>query len=254
MKKTLLVALALILFSFEAHAESLSTGKIPTPAPSGQSSKNVERVNVDILKQRYWETADDTDPKVVQNRIYKKEHKFELGLFVGTLSSDPFLSVRSLGGSLGFHFTETWGLNLFAWKSFSSKSSSLDRLEQETGRSANTNDPKSYKGGEIAYSPIYGKLSVFGKAILHYDLHFLGGAGITDTQSGIQTTLHLGVGQQIYLSKVAALRLDYRLMRYNENILEQHSLVVGLGKVIASRVNFTDALTLGVSFFFGFGD
>lgn len=252
----------LIALGRQAHAETPPVPKPSSAAPPAATaagsparpSQTVERINVDTLKQRYWETAEDTDPKVVQNRIYKKEHKLELQAFVGTISSDPFLSVRNTGFSFGFHFTESLALNALYWKAYSSKSSSLDRLEQETGRSANTNDPKSFSGGEFAYSPIYGKLSVFGKAILHYDLHFLAGGGVTNTLSGKYTTLHLGLGQQIYLSKVFALRLDYRLMRYQEDILEQHRPAPLLGTVVANRVNFTDAITLGISAFLGFGD
>ena len=46
-------------------------------------------------------------------------------------------------------------------------------------------------------------------------------------------------------------RLD-RLMRYNEDLL-QKSDPANLGRIASSRVNWTNAITLGLSFMFGFG-
>jgi len=56
----------------------------------------------------------------------------------------------------------------------------------------------------------------------------------------------------VFLSKAWSLLIDYRLMRYNE-VLLQKSNPTALGQLGSSRVNWTDAITLGLGFMFGFG-
>src|SRR3954454_2273422 len=79
-----------------------------------------EDVDVGKVKQRYWSRGDDSDLGVVQNRLYSKEGKVEVAGFGGVVNNDPFLTVNNLGGTLGYHFTEYLGVNLVAWKDFTS--------------------------------------------------------------------------------------------------------------------------------------
>jgi outer membrane beta-barrel protein len=236
--------LPLFLASESARADAQGNAP-PASATQPVPSTKAERMDVDQIRRKYWERGEDADARVIQNRLYSKALKFELGLYYGSISTDPFLSVTSFGGSLGFHFTEAWGLNLLYWKDFVSNSSATTFLQEDTNDTANTNPPSSFAGGEVAYSPIYGKISVFGEWIVHYDLHLLGGYGITSTRSGSDGTISIGIGQQFYLTRWMSLRLDYRAMHYNENVENP------AGQVVLQRGNWTDAITLGVTAFLG---
>lgn len=211
-----------------------------------------EPVNVDIIKEKYWARGDESELGVVQNRAYSKEHRFELGVLQGIISSDPFLSVRHTGGSIGFHFSEYFSAHLFGWKDHVTSSSALKTFEELLQATTNNNPPRFFLGGECSASVLYGKLSLMGWAIIYYDLHLLGGGGVTATDSGNYLTPSVGVGQQIYLAKWLSLRVDYRLQRYDEKIVEK-VITSKLNQVVGVRTNWTNAVSLGISFFLNGG-
>src|SRR5690606_17566597 len=67
-------------------------------------NSEAERVNIENIKQKYWARGDEGELGVVQNRMYTKTRKFELGVYTGVVATDPFLSVYSLSGTFAFHF------------------------------------------------------------------------------------------------------------------------------------------------------
>ncbi|MCM2278520.1 MAG: outer membrane beta-barrel domain-containing protein [Oligoflexia bacterium] len=232
---------------------------LPGAAPAAEDA---DKVNVESIKEKYWARGDESEIGVVQNRLYSKAYKFEFGMFGGSLNTDPFLAVKTLGGSVGFHFSEYLAANVVAWKTYVGPSSAYDgfvaTIQESEGVPAipTTNDPKAYLGAEGEASILYGKLSLLGKAIIYYDLHLLGGLGVTSTQNGNYFTPSLGIGQQIYLSKEISVRLDYRAMTYRETLIARQSAADQAALVNAGegkpRTNWTHAVTLGINFFFGF--
>ena len=245
-----------------AQASPSAATATPEATPPGVKASGfddqggkAERVNVENIKQKYWARGEESELGVVQNRLYSKEHKIELSGFYGFLGSDPFLNTSAVGGSIGFHLSEYLSLSVMGWKSYANPSSAFEgftqNLQAAKGVPAvpDTNFPKSYYGGEVGWNLLYGKLSVLGKAIIYYDLHLLGGLGVTSTESGNNLTPHIGLGQQVFLSKLISLRVDYRLMRYNETLINKANGSNTLGD---NRVNWTNAITVGVSLLFGF--
>jgi outer membrane beta-barrel protein len=253
-----IAALLLMLSSSgQADDKAAPTDQKAAEQPTTDASGG-ERVNVENIKQKYWARGDESELGVVQNRLYSKAGKFEFGLLGGVVATDPFLSVQSLGFSLGYHFSEYLSFHGIAWKTYVGPSSASDaftsELQSHGGIPAipDSNFQNYFYGGEVRWSFLYGKLSVLGKAIIYYDFRFLGGVGITNTQTGNDFTPYLGVGQQVFLSKTLSLLIDYRLMRYNE-VLLQKSNPAAPNTLGESRTNWTDAITLGFSFMFGFG-
>lgn len=239
MKFLLLIMIGIAILSYFA----MESGWAQTS--SGRTRQKVDRVDVEALKKKYWETGDPNEIRVVQNRLYTKSGKFEFSAFGSTVSSDPFLSTRNAGGILAFHLSEQFSLGVIGWKSFAEDSAATDFLYESTKASGSPqrpfmNKPESFYGGELGYSPIYGKLSLFGKKILHYDIHFMGGAGMTGGETGSYVTPFLGIGQKLYLGRLLALRLDYRYMRFRE-------VTVGTSGEELERNNNTNVLSLGFS-------
>lgn len=214
-------------------------------------------MNLERIREKYWNRGDETEFRVVQNRYYKKAHKVELGLFGGIASSDPFLVIREAGGTLGYHFNEYFAFSALYMKFLTNTSSAYSTFKAETAAvEVNYNKPKQFYGGELGYSPIYGKLSLMGKMIIYYDLHLLGGAGLQETENGKYFAPVGGIGQQIYISKLLSIRLDYRMMFYSEDIVErQGSTLRGTvtGQKIGTRSNQTSVITLGATFLLGGG-
>ncbi|MBI4925378.1 MAG: outer membrane beta-barrel domain-containing protein [Bdellovibrio sp.] len=212
-----------------------------------------EKVNVDVIKEKYWARGNETEMGVVQNRLYSKSHKLEVGFFGGITTSDPFLNTKNIGGSVGLHLSEYFAMKVFGWKSFVSPSSALTTFEDTIGATTNNNPPKYYFGTEGSASVLYGKLSLVGKAIIYYDFHLLGGAGFTGTESGTYLTPHLGLGQNVYISQSISIRVDYRLQYYREKIIEK-VITPKIGQIVGERTNWSNVVTFGVHFLFGGGE
>ena len=111
---------------------------------------------------------------------------------------------------MGYHLSEYIAVQALYMKDFTSPSSALSTLQKQltdqnngnsTGATTSTNPPRYYAGGEVVGSVLYGKLSVLGQAIIYYDFNVMAGLGMTDTDNGNYATEHVGVGQQVYLSK-----------------------------------------------------
>jgi outer membrane beta-barrel protein len=236
--------LALGLNSRTSQAEEQKETK--PAADSAKAEPDLEQVNVDNIKERYWARGNETELGVVQNRAYSKTGKVEFGLLGGVDFSDPFLTLKHLGLDAGYHLSEYISLHILYWKYFVGNSDAELTFEQYSGATANTNKPSYYLGTELDGSMLYGKLSVLGQSIIYYDLHLLGGLGLTNTESGTYFTPHLGVGQRFYLSKILSLRVDYRLDYFRETIFEKQ-IVTKLGQSVGQRDNFTNTITLGLS-------
>ena len=131
------------------------------------------------------------------------------------------------------------------WKYYASGSTAYDTLKSQS-LDTFLNNPKSFYGAEVTFSPLYGKLSVLGKAIIYYDLYFMLGAGLTDTDSGKYFTPTFGIGQQIYIAKWLAFFVDFRLLTFKEDIYAPKTSTVAL-----SRTNWSNTVTTGFSFLLG---
>lgn len=240
---TALLAMMVAIPAAAFAAEETKSGS----APSGAE---VERINVESIKEKYWARGDESELGVVQNRTYSKENKFEFGLNGGILSSDPFLTVRSTGFSFGYHFSEYLSARFIGWKSFATGSSALTTFQEVMHAETNYNKPQAYYGGEGSFAFIYGKLSLVGKAIIYYDMHLATGLGMTRTESGTYFTPSFGLGQKIFLNQNFSIRADYRAMIYREEIIEKIVTPL-LGTSRGYRTNWTHAVTIGVDFLFG---
>lgn len=233
--------LFLCLFSMLAYSEE--------KAPASQKEVG-ESVEVDKIKEKYWAKGSDAEMGVIQSRLYSNAGKVEVGVFGGIISSDPFLSTKHLGGSAGYYFNDYFALHAIGWKSAASGSAALKTFESDAGFTANTNHPKSFYGVQASGDFLYGKLSLLGKMIIYFDLHVRGGLGSTQTESGNYLTPFVGLGPQIHLNKRISLSFDYRMMRYRENIVGK-APGANYGKVVGNRVNYTDVISLGLTFSFG---
>jgi len=233
--------LLLLLTTTNAYAAD------PTPAPTEMKdvSPDGEAVDVSKVTEKYWAQGKDTELGVVQNRKYTSEHRFELDLFTGTVSTDPFLSVHHYGGSLGYYFSQYFSVHATAWKDSVSNSDAYNSFKIQTSNaSVDLNPPKSFYGLELNENFLYGKASLLGSAIIYVDIYALAGAGVNNTATGNYFTEFLGIGQKVHLNQWMALDLDYRVMFFNEKLQS------ATGGLSPDRSNTTDVVTLGLCFFY----
>ena len=222
----------------------------PTPAPEAAAADTTstegETVDVSKVQEKYWAQGKDTELGVVQNRKFTSDHRFELDIFTGTLSTDPFLSVHHFGGSIGYYFSQYLSLHAIAWKDSVNNSDAYNSFLAQTNNSVlvDSNRPKGFYGLQVNGNFLYGKVSFLGKMIIYVDIFLLGGVGMTSTQTGSDVTPFIGIGQKIHLNSFMALHLDYRVMQFNETLQSATA-----GGASHTRSNTTDAVTLGLCFF-----
>jgi outer membrane beta-barrel protein len=219
-------------------------------APSGEEAEGVE---VEDIKKKYWARGNKSEMGVVQDRLYPKLHRFELSVGAGSLIGDPFLAMHTVGGSLGFHFSELFSVHAIGWGALVNPSSALTTLQSQTGASANTNQPQSYFGGEARASLLYGKLNLVDAMILYFDTYLSAGAGRISTETGGDFLINVGIGEQIHISRTWSINLDYKALYYQETILAKYaSNSITVGQNLGTRSNLSNLVTLSVSCFLNF--
>jgi outer membrane beta-barrel protein len=240
-----IVARAIVLFGIGIGININSFGgQLAFAEDTNQSSQEPKKIEVQKLRQDYWEGGEKSESEVIQNRAYTKAHSFELNALGGVVFSDPFLANTLLGARIAYNISDTWAIHAMGWKDFVSPSDAANTFAKTAGYEALTNPPDYFYGLGVDFTPIYGKLSFFGSYILHYDLGINAGAGVTGTSTGNDFTPYVGLSQKIYLTSHLSIGLDYHLMAYSENIPVHDSTTQ------FNRVNWSNVITLNLGVFY----
>jgi len=169
-----------------------------------------ETIDVGVLK--------DSDVSVVQNLLYPKKDRTELGFHAGWMPFDAFTTTPVAAVSYTMHRSELWGFEAHLGGGYGLKSGQYRELEGPAYGVA----PDAYRYlssllVDAQYSPIYAKMNVRGDRVFHHDIYLLGGAGLTveqaiipDNTLAFAPTVGLGVGARVFLSDEAALRIQLR--------------------------------------------
>lgn len=182
---------------------------------------------------------------ILQTRPHTKAGKFALGIGASGMNNDPFLNSSGFMAWTGLYFTENLGINLNFWRTFNTNSSAQDAAIIYVGYGANNNPISNLLTAELLVSALYGKVSLLGLKILHFDAHFLAGGGIIIAANGQSISPVLGIGQQLFITHFLSLRVDYRFFYFKEDIVERTKAGSTFGQVIGNRMNLTGVFTIG---------
>jgi outer membrane beta-barrel protein len=228
-----LAACAIIVASTRlAHAQPATAAPAPAkpsdaPLPSCLDQSLAEQLGADLK------------PRGVQKKDFLKRRKLNLvahgGLYAGDLTSSSWIA----GGSLGFFFTEDFGV-----------AAEFDMvpltLDLDSPLAMFFNDTRfepgmAYLGlGNLMWSPIHAKLKT-GGGIVHSDIMLFAGGGrmFHDAVQGI--SYDAGFAIDLFVTKAMTIRLDLRdLMAVQE---------------VAAQTRYTNNLvaTAGLSFWIPVG-
>jgi outer membrane beta-barrel protein len=152
--------------------------------------------------------------KAVQKKVYLKKGRFELSPMVGLSVNDPYYSKYALTGLVAYYLADTVAV--------AGRFSYLSVVATDDVRTAKhafqsrifVSIPKWIATGDVLWSPIYGKVTIF-NTILHFDAYLLGGMGTVYTETSVlpnrgpNIAFDLGVGAKFvakdYLAVNAAL-------------------------------------------------
>lgn len=200
-----------------------------------------ETVDIGVIK--------DSDVKVVQNLLYPKTDKLEVGVYLGWMPFDPLVTTPNLQLSVNKHFSEDLSLSVMVGGGYGVKTLRYAELERPPYQVA----PAAYRYLASAlvgveYAPIYAKMNLGGRKVVHYDIYGAGRLGATIEQSVLPDgsitaapTLGLGVGTRFFANKGMALRFEI----FDDLMVEYRALTTSW------HFKQNAGLQVGVSFFPG---
>lgn len=226
-----------------------ATGGAQTPAKTQETPepnlKEPEKLS-DLGKLQPF-----SEVSVIQRRFLPKTERFQFFLGFTAISNDPWFWGVGGAGRLGYHFTESLALEAnFAFLSSSEKDAVRDLRNNNAVRTDSIISAQSYVGADLVWSPIYGKMSLFNRRIVPFDMYFaIGGgqAGISNAKTNSATAFHVGGGQIFAMSKGIGLRWDLSYNFYNAT----PNPAPGSTGAAPGESQFNNLLlTIGASFFF----
>lgn len=192
-----------------------------------------------------------SEVSVIQRRFLPKTERFQFFLGFSTIANDPWFWGVGGGGRFGYSFTESLALELnFAFLSSSEKDAVKDLRTNNAVRTDSIVSAQNYLGADLVWSPIYGKMSLFNKRIVPFDMYFAigaGQAGVSNATTTTATAFHVGSGQVFAMSKSVGFRWDLSWNFYNAT----PNPAPGSTGTPPGQSQFNNLLlTIGASFFF----
>lgn len=227
------------LDTIEAELSKSKITEKPEPTSARETQKAPEKIS-DLGKLSPF-----SEISVIQKRFLPKTERFQFNIGLATIANDPWFYGVGLGGRFGYAFRENLAVELnYSFLNNSPKEAVKDLKQQHAVDTDSIVTAKSYLGLDVVWSPIYGKLSLFNKRIVPFDMYFAGGAGqmgVSNARTSSATAFHFGTGQIFAMSKAVGLRWDLSF-----NFFQAQPTTAGAN---AGQFN-TVLLTVGASFFF----
>jgi outer membrane beta-barrel protein len=193
MNRALMLALGLSLLPTlafaqdeEEPAEPAANEEKPVVDPLATTATGDSKAEVHTGKGPFPRVADDEETiYAVQRKAYLVLHKFELTPMFAATFSDRFVQTFAPALSVSYHVAENFGLELFGSYMFPTESDLtteiLDKgkLQPEV---AKLTQLLWAAGIGVQWSPIYGKIQIFGNSLGNFSFYLGAGAGLGQTR------------------------------------------------------------------------
>lgn len=169
----------------------------------------------DILMNRAKVLAPDKDVKIVQNRIVDRRWRNEFsGGYYNSIGGDSFLDTQMLTLNYHLHINPYWTIGASYFSAFNEFSKEGNFLIDQNGLVPDVDQPQD--GYEIIgnFSPIYGKLNMFGMGVVQFDVYAIASYGMIRLTSGETNTYTWGGGLGLWVSQHLTARLEIRQRFY----------------------------------------
>ena len=239
--RTLLAAILASLFALPAGAQE-------TPAPEPES----QGFDIDWANRR--------ELRNIHKRLFLKESRFQFSLYSGVIPNDEFFTYVPVGMRMNYYFSEDLALEFGgAYLIGNTRDDSKLRLKVQDGleppiAGVTVVLPQALKWhvdlGTL-WSPMHGKIGAFSSGLAHFDLGLAFGVVLLGTELLLEGEPepkyrpipdvggYLGATLQFYLSRLIAVRVDYRHYFYGARDTKDD----------VRGVSYPIELSLGLSFF-----
>jgi outer membrane beta-barrel protein len=191
-----------------------------------QDSKAKTQTKESKLKEdlsRFW--AKSRKVKVVQKRLFMKDRRLEVMTSFGVIPNDSFQMYTVPSLRVGYHFAESFMVELSYGHALRSDSGLVEYLKESESIVIKDAEIREYVRSmftvNILWSPIYGKLSLLGKKLTHFDTYMGVGGGILfttgreqddnpDPQDFNRPALDTVLGVRWHITDMFNIRTEYR--------------------------------------------
>lgn len=208
MKREILTVLAAVVL-----------GAIPMSAAAESDEQSALERGLD----RYW--GERREPPSFEWRLHGLEGRQEVALHTGFVLDDAFRDFTVPGLSYSYFLSDSLsaGIQLgYAMERLTDLGAFLENFDEQPVQQEER--ARLMAHATVSWLPFYGKLSVLGFKLAHFDLGLYGGIGAMQTtyqvyspgepqgvvNDGITPSIELGIGVRLHITKWIALRLDYR--------------------------------------------
>jgi outer membrane beta-barrel protein len=119
---------------------------------------------------------------VVQRQRMLKKGRFELQPQFGITVNDPYVRHYTLGIDMNYWFHNRMAIGLFGTGFIGAKTPRYDNIRFQEGLLLTANKTLWNAALQFTYNPFYGKIAIFNRALLHWELSASIGGGATQTQ------------------------------------------------------------------------
>jgi outer membrane beta-barrel protein len=194
---------------------------------------------------RFWGAKREVS--VVQLRLYTKDGRFEVTPFTGVIPNDDFIVYYPSGLRVGYHLSESFTVELsgtFAPESASDLGAFLtETVQLKRADIQETFD--SFYTANVMWAPAYGKISLLGTKLTHFETYVGVGIGLFSTKNvpeanpdGVEEMKPSGntvLGFRWFISDRFNVRTEYRqhfFQKFGGGVSIPVEMSLGLGVTI----------------------
>ncbi|MDD9951125.1 MAG: outer membrane beta-barrel domain-containing protein, partial [Zetaproteobacteria bacterium] len=174
--------------------------------------------------------------RVIRPRYFQKRGSFELGVKGMTITNQTFIYTFLGSLSLGYHFSESLGVEFFGASGNSILKRDTEILAEEFDINTQILRTQSLYAANMLWTPMYGKYQLSSGRVVYFDTALSVGLGVTgigyvfdhcsvarDEQrraahTSQYATFSIGLGQRYYMNEFSALRWDLRSYIFNSDV------------------------------------
>lgn len=168
---------------------------------------------------------------IVRNKLYFKQGRMEVGFLGGVMPYDSLINHYTFGGKFQWHLSDHYGWEVAdVHMALGSVTAFTRNLVREKGLSnLQTTKIKLLASSNFLISPVYGKIRFFGSQVLYFDVYFVVGLGMANTEtiklastgqtvegvetvanSGFDPMFDFGIGFKIFATSNIGILIDMR--------------------------------------------
>lgn len=157
----------------DSGADAATSGPTPEDPELGKQDKDSEARQI---------KAEMGLITVVQRQRMLKKKRFELQPQVGISINDPYVRHYTLGLDLNYWITNRLAIGVTGTGLLGARTARYDNIRSQLGLLLTANQTLWQASVNLLYNPFYGKISIFNRALLHWEGAVVVGGGALQTR------------------------------------------------------------------------